>query len=508
MTGRRWSALTLIWSLAGCAYYNAMWSAEHYASDARHLEERGQVSEARAQWALAAAKAEAVVQRHPRSRWADDALVLQVEGMARSGQCQDAAEPIARADTSVKEPALRERVELATAQCALAARHPQQAGAALALPLASKDGGRRSRAEYLAGEAAVQQFDYDAAVKHFERSREPAALPALVRAHLLAGRPADATTALNALDNSSRFESDRMDLLAQLAATGGGGGGGGGPEAASAALDRMLGRVRLPPTEQAKLLIADAERRLAHADYDAAAARYRRAVDIAPVETAEAGMALVGQQRVVIARATGRSDLAPVAAELARLQRVSAGGAAAKRWLDLVTAVIPVPETPGMRFRMAELARDSLGAPALAGQLFLDVTAGDTGSLYAPKALVAALALLPDRRDSIARVLDTRYAASPYTRVFHGEPSVAYAAAEDSLARELGVQFAQSTTAPSGARFDAPIPGPRGPWLDEPEQRAPVRGGAARPARGQPRPPPGGARPAPDRDRPKLPERP
>ena len=175
-----------------------------------------------------------------------------------------------------------------------------------------------------------------------------------------------------------------------------------------------------------------------------------------------------------------------------------------------MTAVIPVPETPGMRFRMAELARDSLGAPALAGQLFLDVTAGDTGSLYAPKALVAALALLPDRRDSIARVLDTRFAASPYTRVFHGEPSVAYAAAEDSLARELGVQFAQSTTAPSGARFDAPIPGPRGPWLDEPEQRGRGGGGggAARPARGQPRPPPGAARPAPDRDRPKLPERP
>ena len=66
MTGRSWSALTLIWLIAGCTYYNAMWTAEHYASDARHLEERGQVSEARAQWALAASKAEAVVLRHVR----------------------------------------------------------------------------------------------------------------------------------------------------------------------------------------------------------------------------------------------------------------------------------------------------------------------------------------------------------------------------------------------------------------------------------------------------------
>jgi len=118
---------------------------------------------------------------------------------------------------------------------------------------------------------------------------------------------------------------------------------------------------------------------------------------------------------------------------------------------------------------------------------------------------VAALVLLPERRDSIAEALDTRYAASPYTRVFHGEPSVAYAAAEDSLARELGVQLARSTTAPPGARFDAPIPGPRGPWLDEPENAPGVR--ETRAVGAQPRPP-NGARPVPDRDRPKQPERP
>jgi hypothetical protein len=499
MSGRSWSALTLIWSIAGCAYYNAMWSAERYASDARHLEERGQASEARSQWALAAAKAEGVVRRHPRSRWADDALVLQVEGMARSGQCQDADEPRARARTGVKEPALRERIELAAAECALAVRRPAQAEAALALPLASQNGGRRSRAEYVAGEAALQQLDYDAAVKHFERSREPTALPALVRAQLLAGRTTEATAALDAIDNGARFESDRPDLLAQLAAS-------AGPEAASVALDRMIRRTRLPLTEQAKLLIADGDRLLAHVAYDAAATRYRRAAAIAPAGTPEAGLALVGQQRVSIARASERSELPPIAAELTRILRVEAGGAAAKHWLDLLSVVILVPETPGMRFRMAEVARDSLSAPALAGQLFLDVAAGDTGSLYAPKALVAALVLLPDHRDSIAQVLDTRYAASPYTRVFHGEPSVAYAAAEDSLARELGVQLAHSTSAPSEARFDAPIPGPRGPWLDEPE-RARAAGSEVRPARAQPRPP-NATRPVPDRDRPKQPERP
>src|SRR5213592_1541749 len=82
---------------SACAYYNAMWSAEHHANEARRLEERGQASEARAEWTQAASKAEVVTLRHPRSRWADDALVLQVEALARSGACQNAAEPLGRA---------------------------------------------------------------------------------------------------------------------------------------------------------------------------------------------------------------------------------------------------------------------------------------------------------------------------------------------------------------------------------------------------------------------------
>jgi len=65
--------------MAGCAYYNAMWSAEQHAKGARKAEAQGQESEARSEWAQAAAKAEAVVIKHPKSRWVDDAWVLQAE---------------------------------------------------------------------------------------------------------------------------------------------------------------------------------------------------------------------------------------------------------------------------------------------------------------------------------------------------------------------------------------------------------------------------------------------
>jgi tetratricopeptide (TPR) repeat protein len=337
----------------GCAYYNAMWSAEHQASDARRLEQSGQVSEARAAWTQAANKARTVVQRHPHSRWAGDALVLEAEALARSGACEDAAEPIARALENARDAAHRERVDLAAAECALAAGRAVAAEAALTTPLTSGNADRRSQAEYLAGQAAALRMDYDSALDHFSRSREA-----------------------------------------------------GAPE-----------------------------------------------------------QAFVAQQRGIISRARSRRDLSPVALELTRRLGTERGTDDRTQLLALVNRVMAVPETPAARFHQAEVARDSLQAPVLAGYVFLDAAASDTASLYTPKALIAALALLPDRHDSIVVLLDSRYASSPYTRAFHGEPSVAYAAAEDSLARDLGVPTSRSAAVPAGVSlgWGVPLPGPRGP---------------------------------------------
>jgi len=131
--------------------------------------------------------------------------------------------------------------------------------------------------------------------------------------------------------------------------------------------------------------------------------------------------------------------------------------------LSLLTQVMADAETPAARFHRAEVARDSLHAPALAAQMFLDAAAREPASLYAPKALIAALAVWPDRRDSIVAVLDSRYGESPYTRAFRGEASLAYAAAEDSLAKALGVPTARIVPTLAVPRFGVPSPGPRGP---------------------------------------------
>jgi len=352
---RSWMLSLFAAGLASCASYNAMWNAEQHARDARRLEQLGQTSEARAQWAQAAAKARA-------GRTAR-ALVLQVEGLAYSGACQDAATSVARVRDSVTDVPLRERTDLADATCALAAGDLPRANAALAGPLASRNAERRSRAEFVAGQAALVRSDYDAAIVHFNHSRVPGA----------------------------------------------------------------------------------------------------------------AGRALVGQQRARITRAAQLADLQPIDADLRRLPSTASGTEDASHLVDLLTQVLAGTETPGARFRVAELARDSLQAPALAGRLFLETAADDTASLFAPKALIAALSVLPDRRDSIVALLDARYARSPYTRAFHGDPSVAYVAAEDSLAREMGMHVARSAAVPAAVRLEVlppppppPTPGRRGPPFDRP----------------------------------------
>ena len=484
------SALTLALAASGwgwgCAYYNAMWSAERFAKDARRLEAHGRDPEARTQWARAAVKAESVLVHHPRSRWADDALVLHAEGLALAGSCDAAAAPLAKALATVREAPLRERAGLAAAHCALRSGKSIDADRALAEPLASTDPRRRSRAEYLAGQGAASRYDYDAAVAHFERSHEPQALAAWVRVLLTAGRAADAAAVLDTLAVGPYVADDWTDLLDQLAAV-------GGADAASAALDRMLARARIAYAERARLLISDGDRRLGRGDFDVAAARYEQAA--ASLPAADGGLARVRGVRVLAARAASAGDLSAVIAALTRLSRPEkegglgggVGAAEAQSLLDLVVRVSTTSGAVGATFRSAELARDSLRAPRLAGQLFLDLAATDSGSLFAPKALVAALALLPDRHDSIVAVLDHRYAASPYTRAFRGEANVAYAALEDSLARELGIEVAR--VAPAGAarvRSWALLTGPRGPWLDEAPSRAVTTPTRTRPQEGVP----------------------
>src|SRR5207244_329454 len=141
-------------------------------------------------------------------------------------------------------------------------------------------------------------------------------------------------------------------------------------------------------------------------------------------------------------------------------------GAAALALQGTVRRVL-VPDSGGdaALFRAGELARDSLGNARLAGRLFLRIVNLTPGSLFAPKALVAAAGLLPEDHDSLLAVLSNTYPVSPYTLAVRGEASPAYAAAEDSLARALGLEPRSAAIAVSTVR--PPVSGRRGPALDD-----------------------------------------
>jgi hypothetical protein len=480
--------------VVSCGYYNGMWSADHFAAQARRQEHEGRRDEARASWAAAAVKAESVVAHHPHGRWSDAALVLHGEGLANSGACDRAAAPLARALTSVKDPALRERAALAAAECDLDARNASAAEQLLQPLSASPRRARASRAAYLSGRVAEQRGDLVAAAGSYAQSGEAQAGPSRARVLLAAGRTAAAVALIDTLARR-HFDEEVWALL--LAAVS----DGAGVTEASHALDRVLAAGHLLTGSRARLLLADGSRLLAVDSLAAADARYEQVAAMVP-DSSEGQAARVGRVRVSAAQAGSLAELRTVQTRVERLAQGGTAGVALNEihaLQRLIQSVI-APEESGeaVRFRSAELARDSLRAPQLAANLFLALAGARPASLFAPKALLAAAALSPERRDSLIGVLYFAYGASPYTRVLRGEPSPAYAAAEDSLARALGVALEQPS-AFVASLVSPPVPGPRGPPLDaagperaespRPRGRLPVHGDDA-PAAGDRRRPP------------------
>ena len=466
----------------GCVYYNGMWSAEQLAKEARRAEQRGSPFDARSFWARAAVKAESVVVQHPRSRWAEPALVLQGEALAKSGACDRAAVPLGAAARAIRSDALRERAALAQAECTLAGNAPATAAHQVADVTQSRDAGRRSEAAFLTGRAAELAADYASAAEWYGRSASSAAAPARARVLLAAGRAPEALSLLDTVARRRVRETDWGPLLEDVARS-------AGPDTASRALDGLLMRQgrHLPTGTRGRLLLADGDRLLNAGRPPAAGARYAQVVGLMP-DSLEGQQARVRVLRVLATQADSMADLVALRARLGRL--IQGAATADARTLEaLLRHVLDAGDVQeGGQFRTAELVRDSLAAPHLAGRLFVGFARTHPGSPFAPKALVAALAVLPDAHDSLVAALDARYPASPYTLALRGADSPAFAAAEDFLAQSLGVEREALQEASFVRRVAPPVPGPRGPTLDPPFEAAGAGQPASPPARARPRP--------------------
>jgi hypothetical protein len=492
---KRTAHLTLLLAGAavGCAYYNGMWNAERLAHEARRQEATGLEAEARLTWARAAVQAESVLVHHPHSRWADDALVLQAEGLARSGACAAAVNPLRRVLTTVSDDALRERASLAAADCLVRHDRAGDVDRLLAPVLESRDPGRRSSAAYLAGQAALARGNGIAAARLFAQSARPDAGPARLRALIQAGRWERAIALVDSVARRTGDESVWADVLEALERA-------AGPEPAADALDSLLRYGRLVPGAQARLLIADGDRLRAARLFDRATARYTAAQALVP-DSVEGGRARL---RLVLTEAAEVADpdsLDSLATRLEILAGALTGPAQmeTRTWQQQINAIRRADSGEVTAFRAAELARDTLEAPGLAAQLFLRFASRYPSSLFAPKALIAAGQLHGIAADSVDRMLRARYAESPYTLAYQGAASPAFQAVEESLAIAFGVARPSQFPVAAAGRVAAPRPGPRGPRLEPTGVGRPPRARNPRPA------PPAETRP----DRPRRPgERP
>jgi tetratricopeptide (TPR) repeat protein len=477
---------------SGCVYFNGMYYANRYARQAMDSERAGRPGEARDRWQQAEMHAESLISRHPKSRWASEAQLVRGRALVHLSAYSDALVALQEAVRRAESPArhlealgLMGRAYLALGM--VAAARP-------ALDSAVESDQREVRDEALLNRARVLIALAEPALARadLERSHDPRAPYALAAVDLRLGDTARAGALYDSLVGTRSYaEAAWGDALDSLAAA-------GAAAHASRLVDLLATREALSSGAKAQLLLDDAGRRIGAGDTAGAAARFQRAVAVAP-DSIAGQMAAVMLCRLAIAAAAADSDLQSQRERLVGLVR--AGGSAGRdaqnglRLLARLDTLAAAPSAPdGFWFLRAELLRDSLHAGRLAAAAFGAMAVKYPDSPWTPKALVAAIAGGDPAADSLRALLAHRYVRSPYATVASGAGGdSAFAALEDSLLRLLAATGAPRTPAARAPRrpgevgeVEDEVSGRRRPAPDAPTPRPPVRPQPAGPPRPEP----------------------
>ena len=453
--------------LGGCVYYNGMYNANRLAHSARKAEREGRTFEANNLWGQVATKAESVVVRHPRSKYAEEAAVLRGVALARLGQCDQALGPLSRATLAGKPGDLTEDALLATGRCQLALDNIPAGEAAFSQLLDSKDRDRRREAHFQHAKLLRQSGRYQEALRALEGVKDPRVDSERILALAGAGRVPQALALADSLiakRDTTRPWDSLMVLMGQQ-----------NPAAAS----QLLDRIRPLPVRseiQARRLLEDGIR-LASTDTARAGARLREVVSIGGHNDA-AGRASLQLILLDLRHARRVEDLPPAVEALKSVsehfetvtyESTLLGGTVGGIHSAATSVTWETPRGDLRLFLAAEAARDSLRAPALAEGLFHRILDDYPNSSYAAKVVLAVQQLDSTWADSARGLLEGRYLDSPYLAVIRGDSSEGYRQLEDSL----GAYAATLAVKP-------PAPGVRRtPAVrdeDEPRRRPPAPG--------------------------------
>lgn len=416
--------------LAGCVYYNGMYNTNRLVGSARKAEREGRPFEASNLWGQVITRAESVVVRHPRSKYAIQATVVRGLAMSRLGQCRDAVGPLGQLSL-LPSGDLSEEATLALGRCQMEIGDVASADLAFTRLLGSKDQKRRVEARFQHARALRETEHYDEAVALLQDAKTPQAGDELLLALAGAGRDAEADSLAGVLI-ASNDTTRRWDSVVVMM-------GRSNPRSATRLVDR-LGALPATPARLSKRLYDDGVR-LEAVDSARAIARFTDAQRLG--RGTEGGeRARLRLLRLAIARVETTDALAPHADSLRLLvTQATTIGPEAGQLLGSVTRVRLAADSGGSDtpqgdlrlFLGAEVARDTLAAPRLAGELFHRLVTEWPASPYAPKALLAGEQLDTTWADSARVLLTERYGESPYLAVLRGESAEGYKELEDSL---------------------------------------------------------------------------
>jgi hypothetical protein len=424
--------LLAIGCLSGCVYYNGMYNANRLARSAQKAERDGRTFEANNLWGQVATRAESVLVRHPRSKYVNQAMVLQGVALARLGQCPNAIGPLGRGSLLDQHTDLAEEAALALGRCELEMGDPAAAEAALARIQASRNSRRQQEARFHRARALRVIGRHEEALQALAGLDGTRVHQERLLAQAAAGRPeqtlALADSVLAGNDSTIVWDS----VLVALGRT--------DPLSASKLVDRLRGQPKTSPATLAQRLLEDGTR-LASVDTARATQRLHEASQVG--SGTESGLrAELHLIRLTLARVRQPGELAPVDSALRRLVRPGVGLASEMRELHFQVRRVRAqsdsiqpgaPEGDLRLFLTAETARDSLGARLLAAVLFRRIAEGWPESPYAPKALLAGQQLDSTWADTARALLSEHYSDSPYLAFVRGEDAPAFRHLEDSL---------------------------------------------------------------------------
>jgi hypothetical protein len=457
--GIRYSVSVIVLALLnGCAYYNGVYNAKHFAKQAERSERAGRTSEAADRWRIAAIHAESVVTRHPRSRWVDDAMLIRAKALVHLEQWSDAAVIALQATNLAATPNGRREAFLYLGIANQNLHRLDDAVADFDSAAASSRADVQSAALLGRGRTLLAMGRPDAALADFERSSDEEAYFERPRAALAAGNPLRAAEFADTLALRQPYHEAQWLLLLDSLAT------ANLLTRAAGLTDVLRQRADLRAGNRARLLLADGERQLRAGNDSAAAERFRQ-VQVTAGDSVEARVATLRLIGISVRAARTAADLGDARHALDVLGGIP--GAAGQAWTDLVrqldqadTLLAASPTPDAFWFLRAELLRDSLRAGAAAMDAFAQMPARFPESPWTPKGILAAIALGHPDADALRALLASRYADSPYARAAAGgaDAPERFAVLEDSL--QSALLTAPRVGDPARA-VDAPrLPGP------------------------------------------------